>query len=274
MSTMWGFVEPLWSERQVLEIVDASTALKAAYTDVAAHLDNMDFVYKKGRQPEAEMMPKVPNGTVYRINFGYREEQQGPYKNAARFIGAVLHEMMHITAARQYATNAPATGGVGHVANMNLPAANAPLNPNDRDFGLADNQINEVNTGAATQIQTMFANWDQLSVESDLDLQTGALSAEQVALIKARIEYAKGMPGALAHYDTVLTDLLFYLVAQRVQPSRSYEYAHRMLTEANARRLAKVGAVVAIPRAPLPPPPAPKKSFFRWIYEALVGASG
>jgi hypothetical protein len=255
MANMWAVVEPSRTEAQIRVITDADTELAQVYADVAAHLANMDFVYHAGKQPEAEMVPTAPG--IYRINYGLRTELAGsPYYDVTRYIGAILHEMMHITAGLQYATNVP-PGGVGHIANMNLPVPIGAVAPRDAEFGLTDNQFTDPVLGAIAQVNTASDNWNHLSTEADLDQTKGRLTAAQVAVIKQRIEYAKVLPGGLAHYDTVLTDLLFFLGSEGAQASRSYEYAHRMLADANTRRTNRVGAIQAIPRAPLP------QSFFQ-----------
>jgi hypothetical protein len=269
MAEMWAAVEPTQTEAQIKAITNADPELAQVYTNVEAHLANMDFIYDNARQPEAEMVPDPTQRGIYRINYGRRGELQGTYNDVTRYIGAILHEMMHITSGLQYATNVPA-GGVGHIANMNLPVAVGQVALLDAEFGLTDNQFNDLAIGAAPQLEIMFANWDHLSEEADLDEGSGRLTEEQVAVIKARIEYAKVLPGALAHYDTVLTDLLYYLRSEGVDQSRAYEYAHRMLTEANARRLAALGAVQAIPRAPLPIPVPPPQSFFQYLFSCCM----
>jgi hypothetical protein len=269
MAEMWAAVEPTQTEEQIKAITNADPALAQVYTDVEAHLASMDFIYDNARQPEAQMVPDPAQPGIYKINHGLREELHGTYNDVTRYIGAILHEMMHITAGLQYATNVPA-GGVGHIANMNLPVAVGQVAPVEADFGLTDNQFNDLATGAVLQLEIMVANWDHLSEEADLDEGNGRLTERQVAVIKARIEYAKVIPGALAHYDTVLTDLLYYLRSEGVDQSRAYEYAHRMLTDANARRLAAVGPVQAIPRAPLPIPLPPPQSFFQYLVSCCM----
>jgi hypothetical protein len=248
MDAMWTALDPGRTRQQIEAVINADPVLVQAYGDVAHHLGRMEFVYQNGTQPAAAMLPDIITGR-YDIVYGHRNEMRGDYLNETRYVGAVLHEMMHIAAALQYATNAPPTGKVGHVANMNLPAPapQAVLNP---EFGLTDAQLD----AAAAQMNVIVANWDRLLAEADLDVQNGDLSGAQRAAINGRRDYAIDLPGALAHYDTVLFDLLYYLRAEGVAASRSYEYASRLLAEANGRRTTAVGAAAAVARAPLPQP--------------------
>ena len=272
MAAMWAVVEPTQTDVQIRQIIAADPALVQAYADVEAHLAHMDFNYQANAQPVASIAPVVLIGQIYSINYGLRTELHGTYNDLTRYIGAILHEMMHITAALQYDTNTAA--GVGHLANMNLPAPVGVVAPADAQFGLTPNQFDDVALGAVAQMDIMSANWDHLSTEANLDRINGDLTPAQRDVINARIDYAKILPDGLAHYDTVLFDILFYLRAEGAQASRSYDYANRMLTEANARRLAAVGPVQAIPRAPLPIPAAPPRTFFQWLVDAIVGVSG
>jgi len=174
--------------------------------------------------------------------------------------------MMHILTALSYTTNVP-PGMLGHGANMHLPLAGG--GGVDRDTGLTDVQFDHPVLGAVVQVDTMLANWQTLTVEADLDRQQTMLSDDQRTTIGNRINYA-GRVATIAHYDTVLYDLLYYMQAQAIAGTRSYAYARAMLIEANARRIGPVAPVIAIPRAPLPPPAPPQQTFWQWIRSQLV----
>lgn len=260
MATMWAAVEPTQPEAQIKAITDADTALSQVYADVEALLAHMDFVYQAGKQPEAGATPD-PN-QVYSIYYGLRTELRAPYNDATRYVGAILHEMMHVAAGLQFDTNVPG-GSIGHAANMNLPIGVGAVE--DAEVGLTANQFDDVALGAGVQIATMMANWDTLRDEADDDLQNQDLQQRHRDFIHGRIDYAIQAPAILAHYDTVLTDILYYLRSEGVAASRSYQYAHLMLTEANARRLAAVGPIQRINPIPPPVPAAPETSFWNYL---------
>ena len=260
-----------------MAIINADAALTQAYNDVEANMGNMDFNYIANRQPEAEMAPNVAGN--YQIHYGHRDEQNPPYNAANRFVPAILHEMMHISAGLQFHTYTPAPG-VGHVANMNLPVPVGVVAPEDEDFGLTDNQFTDLVLGAQVQIGNMDLNWGNLGDEAQLDYNTETITDVQRTFIDGRITYARVLPGMLAHYDTVLFDLLYYLRSEGAEASRSYAYAHNMLVDANERRGAAVGAVPVIARAPVPvaplaPLPAPPAlSFWQRLITWLFGLCG
>ncbi|MDQ3112250.1 MAG: hypothetical protein M3R17_20385, partial [Bacteroidota bacterium] len=254
MAAMWAVVEPSQTEMQIKAITNADTALANAYADVEADLASMNFVYVNGTQPAADIDPLYGGGLVYGIDYGLRGEQNATYQDVTRYIGAILHEMMHITAALHYTTNVPAgNGAVGHVANAHLPAPTAVAGGNG--YGVAPNQNTDPVLGIQAQVQTMQDNWEDLRSEAIRERGNGALThaqADVLVAIGGRIDYAETGTGAIAHYETVLFDVLFYMRSQGLQATRTYQYAHRMMTEANTRRNAGAGAVARIARAQLP----------------------
>lgn len=270
MAAMWAAVEPTKTEAQILNVVNADPALAQAYTDISNNIAHYDFNYMHGVQPRAGTDPNA--NVEYPIDYGLRVELHGDYNNVERYVGAVLHEMMHISAALQYATNVGA-GVSGHLANMNLPPAVGAVLPMDAEFGLTPNQFTDVALGAQAQMATIGANWQQLQTHATEDVVAGTITPAHSNFINGRVGYAQQMPHALSHYDTVLTDILYFLHTEGVAASRSYTYAHNMLTEANARRTTAVGAVAAIPALPPPLPPAPRISFGMWFVGALVLAA-
>lgn len=148
--------------------------------------------------------------------------------------------MMHITAALQYNTHVE-PGSAGHAANMHLPTAQGV--PSNEDFGLTKNQMDDQQSGGEVQLNTIFANWQKLRVIAEADK---ALDNETVNHIVDRISYASVLPGAFAHYDTVLIDLVFYLATAKLTKSATYKFANTMLAEANKRRKKGTGAVKAM----------------------------
>lgn len=245
MPTMWAAVIPGTPVATVTGIVNQSPALVQAYLDCANNIASMNFVQVAGTQPAAAINPN-PGGD-YDIDYGLHGTLAAPYNNLQQFIGAMLHEMMHVTTAVQYQQNA-AAGGVANIANMNLPAAvGAVVNP---AVGLDANQVAVMNA----QIAIMDGNWANLVTEVTDEHANGTITnAQRDFLIgpagnTGKIGYARGML-PMSHYDTVLVDLIYYFIAQGLINSRSCQYAERLLVEANARRAAGIGAVVPIARA-------------------------
>ncbi|MEO5645302.1 MAG: CFI-box-CTERM domain-containing protein [Bacteroidia bacterium] len=245
MPTMWAAVIPGTPVATVTNIINQSPALQQAYNDCAANLASMDFLQAAGTQPNAATDPNV--GGDYDINYGLHGTLAAPYDDLQQFVGAMLHEMMHISTAVQYNQNA-AVGGIANIANMNLPAAvGAVLNPL---MGLDAAQIVVMHA----QLATMDQNWTNLTNEIIAEHTNGTISdAQRDFLIgpnnlTGKLGYAQGIL-PLSHYDTVLTELIYYFINQGLNNSRTGQYTERLLAEANARRTAGIGAVVPVARA-------------------------
>lgn len=251
MAAMWNVIEPTTNEAAIRNITNADTALAQVYTDVENHLAHFNFNYVANQQPEADIDP-APATTIYGIDYGLRAEQPTAEKrDIHNYIGAILHEMLHITAAVQYNTNVPAgAGAVGHLSNAHLPASTGAGAANQ--WGVDPNQANDPVNGIAVQAQTMYNNWENLRAEVIRDNQRGDLSDDESDYIQRRINYAQTGPGAIAHNETVLTDIMFTMRSNNLHNTRTYQYAHRALTEANNRRNAGAGAVAPLARAPIP----------------------
>jgi hypothetical protein len=250
MAAMWGATAPTQALANVLNIIQGNGELNTAYTQMLPSLPFMNFVQQNGQQPEASLQPNA-NGE-YDIIYGPQATQLGDFADDNRFAGAIIHEMMHIHTALTYNTNTPA--GFAHGANMHLPAP-APGDAVHLPMGVTDGQYNDPG-GIAEQVYQMDQNWEQARQDVVLDLQNADITQDQYNLFISRIDYAEGIV-PFAHYDTVLVDVLYYMVDHGLQATRFYDYATRMLAEANVRRVAGVGAVVAIPPAALPAPAPP-----------------
>lgn len=112
-------------------------------------------------------------------------------------------------------------------ANLNLPAAVGPVNP---DTGMAANQL----ASYQVQMRTIDENWTDLEAEAQADQVSGVLNILDYGHIHGRIQYA--LTTGFVHNDTVLGDMLYYLMAKNLTGSRTYAFARRMLKEANDRR--------------------------------------
>lgn len=266
MATMWAAVAPLQQTADILAIIEGNPALNTAYGDMVNSLGFMNFVELDGRQPEAELQS---HDGLYNINFGSQNTQQEDFADNNRFVGAILHEMMHIHAALAYNTNIPQ--GMAHGANMHLPV---PLE-NEEVFmpmGATMSQYNGQG-GIDEQQQTMYANWERARLEVGQDQNNGDITQEQADLFNNRIDYAENIVSN-AHYDTVLIDVIYYLEGNNLQNTRLYEYTTRMLTEANQRRQTGEGLVEEIDRADLPQAPEPRRRSWCYITTACVQYKG
>lgn len=267
LNAMWAGLQVGVTQAAIEQIIGADAALLQIYHDVAQRLPNMDFILTPGRVPEAAMGPNPGAVPTYDINYDLRANLAPPWDDPHRYVGAILHEMMHVASALQYATGAPGHS-LGHMANANLlPAGGAPVE--FAELGLTAAQRTDPVMGSTAQQNIMEHNWDTFDVEATLDLNEGRLNQAQFNWIRSRSDYARAI--RLVHYDTVLTDVLYYMQAEQIAQTRSYAYAHRMLTEANGRRLTRIGPVQAIPRAPLPPPPAPTLTWWQWFTQWCRG---
>lgn len=248
MNDMWANVAPCQSSVDIMNIIQRNVELNNAYQSMIPSLPFMNFVQQDGVLPVAELRA---NQGIYDIKYGGQNTLTGDYADNNLFVGAILHEMMHIHAACTYQTNAQ---GMVHGANMHLPA---PLEGElqNATFGVSKSQ--DLNPGGVQdqEIQ-MSKNWDIAIQEVGLDLQNETVDQRQADWLNKRITYAQGI-APFAHYDTVLMDVLYYMEGHKLQRSRTYDYATRMLQEANLRRNASNGQVVAINRAPIPQQVAP-----------------
>ena len=242
-ANMWAAVEPATPLKEIRDIINGNIELRSAYEDSLVYLNKMNFVQDAGRQPNAS---HTQNGDgSYDINYGLRATQEGQFTQPTHFIWAIIHEMGHVSSAFQYKTNI-APGELYHLANMHLPAAVGPTFPSST---IGVNQSNAPLHGWKAQRKTMEDNWAILET-----LRTGdhGFSDDEITHLKQREEYAQGV-GPETHYDTVLTDILYFLQATGLTETHYYAQATAMLREANLRRRAGFGdvATVALVGAPV-----------------------
>jgi hypothetical protein len=217
MGAMWAVVHPGYA----LANIDADGVLAALYNDAAAQLPNCDFVQVPGTSPQASSTPLAAQ--PFRIDW---DTAAALGLDNDYFASAIIHELAHAATSQQYRRN-----GVNHQqfiwANMNLPAAVGAVNP---VTGMAPNQL----ASYQAQMQTIDRNWMDLEAEAQADLNSGALNAPQHGHIDGRIQYA--LATGFVHNDTVLGDMMYYLMAKNLADTRTYAFARRMLKEANDRR--------------------------------------
>ncbi|MGE3960120.1 MAG: hypothetical protein AB7F65_00390 [Dehalococcoidia bacterium] len=218
MATMWAAVHPGYALANVYQ----DSVLSDLYDDAAAQLPQADFVQVANQAPQATATPSPPAPTPYRIDWDFAANVG--FDNDF-FAGAVLHELAHVASAEMYTQNLGAPGALVW-ANMNLPAAVGPVGPS----GLAANQL----LALQNQIQTLDDNWTDLEGEAQADLANGDLTAGEHAHVDGRIQYA--LATSFVHNDTVLGDIMYWLLARGLEDTRTYAFARRMLNEANDRR--------------------------------------
>lgn len=219
MATMWAAVHPGYA----LANVQQDRVLSNLYDDAAAQLPLSDIEQVPNQAPQARKTASPPAPTPYRVewdsaaNVGYDNDY---------FAGAMLHELAHVASAEMYQQSG-ATQGELVWANMNLPVAVGVVNPAN---GLAPNQ----QTALVRQIQTLDDSWTDLQAEAQADFASGELTAPEHAHVHGRIQYA--LATSFVHNDTVLGDIMYWLLARNQEDTRTYAFARRMLKEANDRR--------------------------------------
>jgi hypothetical protein len=217
MAAMWGAVHPAYA---LANIANDST-LNSLYHDAEAQLPNVDFQQVGGMAPQIASTPLAAQ--PYRIDW---DTAANLGHDNHFFAGEIIHELAHAASSQQYTRNGANQGDLIWV-NMNLPAPVGVVNPLT---GLAPNQL----LAAQNQRQTLINNWNDLDAEALVDSNAGTLTAGQYAHISGRIQYA-GATSDL-HNETVLGDIMYYLLANNLENCRTYKFAKRMLKEANDRR--------------------------------------
>lgn len=217
MAAMWAAVHPGYALANIAQ----DSALSALYDDAAAELPHTDFVQAPGIAPQITSTPLAPQ--PFRVDW---DTAANLGLNAHYFAGAVLHELAHAASSQQYTRHGANANGLIW-ANMNLPAPSGPVNPAN---GLAQNQLQALQR----QITTVDNNWNDLEAIAQNDLNRGNLPPALHAHVYGRIQYARAT--TFVHNDTVLGDVVYYLLAHNLANLDTYAFARRMLKEANDRR--------------------------------------
>jgi len=218
MPAMWNVVHPGYA----LANVQQDAALASLYDDAAAQLPLTDIVQVANQAPQASVTPSPPAPTPYRVEW---DAPANINVDDDYFAGAILHELAHVASAEMYRLNVGNPGALVW-ANMNLPVATGPIGPS----GLAPNQL----LSLQQQVRTIDDNWTDLDGEAQADLASGDFTQQEHAHVAGRIQYAQAT--AFVHNDTVLGDLMYWLMARGLDDTRTYAFARRILKEANDRR--------------------------------------
>lgn len=243
LNEMWSAVAPDVKVGEILGNIKKIPDLEEAYEDIEKYFEHMKFQYitgdSKNKQFGASSIKIDDNNEELVIEYANRDEMNSKYRGKDQFVGGILHEMMHIVSALQY-KNYGSPGTDERFFTMHLPEFEEPKE---------ERMIEHVRK----QIFTMRENWGILRDEMKQDISEGKLSKEQVDTLNDRIEYA--MNSTPAHYDVVLVEILYYMAAQGLVNTRTYQLATKMLHEANLRRRDKSRVNVEImKREPLPVP--------------------
>lgn len=217
MAEMWGTVH----QRFDPAVIRADSALQAVYNDAAAQLPFTDFIKTVNTKPCAG--PNPGGRTPFRIQW---DTAANLGMDSDYFIGAIIHELVHVASARMYRRHG-ANGPGLEFANMNLPAGTGTV---DASIGMTKNQLDS----RGRQMKTLESNWGDLEKKAGAENTSGAFTESIYEHLAARIRYAQSEPDV--HNETVLADIMYYLRAKGLAGSDTYAFAKRMLKEANDRR--------------------------------------
>ena len=223
MPAMWGGVlVPPYGEPQVRALVRRDSALSALYDEAAAQLPVVDFVVGHGLSRPEAAVPNPPAQPLFEVRY-----DPGIPADRDFFAASILHELGHVVAARTYQTHgAAAVDPELSFLNMHLPPGEAVAGSS----GLPLNQERSYRRQKAV----VERNW--LDLVAEFELERAAFPPAVADHVAGRIAYAGST--AHVHNETVLGDLMYYLVARGLTGSRTFRFARRMLREANARRAA------------------------------------
>lgn len=209
----------------IRQLVNQDPVLDELYQDAAEHVQFCDFVMQSGTMS----ITSLTNGN-YQIDHP-PFPAAGGISEQRYFIGALLHELIHAVADRQYQQGVPVNlkTEVDKFANMNLPSPDSE-----------SNQI-EYDKSYRRQMTLLSENIDRLGavVESDQALQGAAPDIYRYFVGSEsdrtnRIDYMGALPHN--HYDAVLGEMMFHLQAAGLTDTTTYRFLQRLLCEANDRR--------------------------------------
>ena len=217
MNAMWAAVHPGYN----LANIQQNAALAELYDDAAAQLPNCDFQQVAGASPAAGVAPAGAPQPFY-----IRWDTPAAGTDPDYFAGAIIHELAHAAVSQQYARHG-VNQGEDVWANVHLPPAGAAAPGAGGAGAPAQHQLDAMERQSAT----IIANWGDLRLVAAGD---PALPHAALAHVQGRIDRGETQP--LVHNDTVIGDILYYLLAKNLQHSSTYRFAVRMLGEANNRR--------------------------------------
>ena len=192
--------------KKIHDTMNQNPNLITWYDDAVRHLANVDFVnHIIGANVYAGVKPKPRN--EWEIGYEHSEEDTDtqPKASPEMLCILVLHELMHIDCAEKY--NNPS--GPEHLFTTYY----------NGDADAQDNLLFNI-----SQLASLWQ--DENATLSD----------------KKKINWINMRMGTLAalrpfgDYDTVLGDLVYYMISQNLTHLKTYHYANKLLAEANERR--------------------------------------
>lgn len=223
IAAMWaGICGNAGAAAEIEQIINQDSVLAELYQDAADHVRFCDFVERDGTM------------NITALTDGNYEIGHPPFPalddipRQRHFIGALIHELSHAAADRQYQQGVPVNLKTerDQFANMNLPFP-GPKSKQDDSY----EQQNGMLRGNINRLRAVVA--------SDRTLQNGAPDIYRYFIGRSanrtnRLDYMELRP--YDHYDAVLGEMMFHLQATGLTDTSTYRFLHRMLREANDRR--------------------------------------
>ena len=243
ISAMWqGLCGNPNVETMIQQILAQDPVLNELYQDADQQVSKCDF--RESKDPDTakkiahiQLNPSSP--PLFIIHHTPYSDIKIEWQRV-RFIRAIIHELTHAAAGKQYHRNVSGpilNNGLRLTQdtwlNMNLPPASAP--PPARST-ISDNQMQSFND----QNKQLKANINHLRSVVNNDTVIVNTPSVHNTLIR-RLQYIEET-GYHHHYDSVLGDMMFYLQFKdlqnmpKMQNTPSYKLMQRMLREANDRR--------------------------------------
>lgn len=223
IAAMWaGICGNAEAAAEIEQIINQDSVLAELYQDAADHVRFCDFVEQEGTMN----ITALTDGNYEIGHPSFPAADDIPEQR--HFIGALIHELSHAAADRQYQQGVPVNLKTerDQFSNMNLPLP-GPESSQDDSY----EQQKGVLLGNINRLRAVVA--------SDRTLQNGAPDIYRYFTGRTtnrtnRLDYMERFP--YNHYDAVLGEMMFHLQATRLANTSTYRFLHRMLREANDRR--------------------------------------
>lgn len=221
-AAMWaGICTGAAVDTLIQQIIARDPVLAELYRDAVRQIPFCDF---NGGQNNTQISIIVAPGPL-RYHIDHRNFPDNP-QDQYFFISSVIHELAHAAANTQYHHDLPEDelGGNEVWLNMNLP----PADGTNRITPAQDSSL-------IAQERQLRNNIGYLRTVCQNDTYLLNQFPQIHAHLQHRLDYLDNT-GAHIHYDTVLSDMMFYLQFNHLQDTSSYRLMQRMLREANDRR--------------------------------------
>lgn len=252
IDTMWrGITDDAVTAGTVDQIIQLDSVLQTFYNDATIPLAHCDFI--KGATDVNNIQIEPVNPGDYKLS--YCPYPTDPLEQQV-FVAYIIHELGHAAVAEQYQTNidSKAVGPNTVWLNFNLPA--------DTGAKIANPQFLLMPGSGMTLMQ-----WDCYKAQADVlnenmkHLNSVIESDKKIAKkpqlrthLLGRVAYSLFSTGAEFHYDTVLCDMMYILIANDLLHTDTYKMVREMLQDANSRRHQSSGETLYSPRPADTPP--------------------